>query len=187
MKRALAVAAMVGLVLPGLAVAQEHHEERHAPPQHGAPQHLPPPHAAPQHPPPPHGTPLLHAPTPYKPPPPPHKPPPVPPLHPGLSAPPPHGGPTGPHVQFMFHGHAFHSVPFPHPFVYPRGWAYRRWVVGAILPPLFLVPEYYFMDWAALGLPPPPPGDEWVQYGPDLLLVDVATGEVVEVVYGVFY
>jgi Ni/Co efflux regulator RcnB len=72
------------------------------------------------------------------------------------------------------------------PFVYPNGWAYRRWAVGAILPPLFLAPAYYYTDWATLGLDPPQPGFQWVRYGPDLLLVNVTTGAVVDTVYGVF-
>jgi hypothetical protein len=38
------------------------------------------------------------------------------------------------------------------PFVYPRGWAYRRWAIGAVLPPLFLAPAYFYSGWAALGL-----------------------------------
>jgi Ni/Co efflux regulator RcnB len=29
-------------------------------------------------------------------------------------------------------------------------------------------------------------GYQWVRYGPDLLLVDIATGQVVDVRYGVF-
>jgi hypothetical protein len=107
----------------------------------------------------------------------------------------PHGPPPGPHVvpgggphaQFIFRGRPFHPIPFARPWVYPPGWAYRRWVVGAILPPLFLVPAYYYADYGALGLPPPDPGFQWVQYGPDLLLVNVATGQVVDVAYGVFY
>jgi Ni/Co efflux regulator RcnB len=56
-----------------------------------------------------------------------------------------------------------------------------------VLPPLFLVPGYYYADYAALGLPPPDPGFQWVRYGPDLLLVNIATGAVVDVVYGAFY
>ena len=100
----------------------------------------------------------------------------------------PHGPPgPGPRAQFIFRGRPFHPIPFARPWVYPPGWGYRRWVVGAILPPLFLVPAYYYADWAALGLPPPEPGFQWVQYGPDLLLVNVATGQVVDVAYGVFY
>jgi hypothetical protein len=96
---------------------------------------------------------------------------------------PPPGGPPG---RFVYHGSPFNPVHVA-PFVYPRGWAYRRWVIGAVLPPLFLAPAYYYSGWADLGLPPPQPGFQWVRYGPDLLLVDVTTGEVVDTVYGAFY
>lgn len=98
------------------------------------------------------------------------------------------GGPVvGPqdHV-FSYGGRSFERVHIA-PFVYPRGFGYRRWVVGGILPPLFLTPTYFYDDWAGLGLAPPPPGTEWVRYGPDLLLVDLSTGQVVDVAYGVFY
>jgi Nickel/cobalt transporter regulator len=94
------------------------------------------------------------------------------------------GGPVG--AQFTYHGHGFNRVHGA-PFVYPAGWGYRRWAVGAILPPLFLVPAYYYADWAALGLTAPEPGFQWVRYGPDLVLVNVSTGEIVDVVYGAFY
>jgi len=113
--------------------------------------------------------------------------------HPGGGPPPrgPHpGGPPGhfggPPGHFMFRGHPFHPVHIT-PFIYPHGWGYRRWVIGAALPALFLVPAYYYAEWAALGLPPPDPGFQWVRYGPDLLLVNVTTGQVVDVVYGAFY
>jgi hypothetical protein len=100
--------------------------------------------------------------------------------------------PAGPHVgpvaghPFVFHGHPINRVHVS-PFAYPHGWRYRRWAVGAILPPLFLVPAYYYSEWAALGLPPPQPGFQWVRYGPDLLLVNTADGQVADVAYGVFY
>jgi len=106
-----------------------------------------------------------------------------PPPH-GPMAGPPHGPPPG--HQFSYHGHMFnpgHGAPF----VYPHGWAYRRWAVGMALPPLFLVPAYFYAEYAALGLAAPQPGFQWVRYGPDLLLVNVTTGQVVEVVYGAFY
>ncbi len=94
-----------------------------------------------------------------------------------------HPGPGG---QFNWRGRPFNRVHGA-AFIYPSGWAYRRWVVGAALPPLFLVPAYYYTDWAAFGLPPPDPGFQWVRYGPDLLLVNVATGQVVDAIYGAFY
>jgi Ni/Co efflux regulator RcnB len=89
----------------------------------------------------------------------------------------------------VFHGHPFawHPVHFPHPWVYPPGYGYRQWAVGAILPPLFWQrPDYYYTGWAEMGLPPPDPGYQYVEYGPDLLLVNVGTGEVVQVFPGAF-
>ena len=47
--------------------------------------------------------------------------------------------------------------------------------------------DYWYADWATLGLAPPEPGFQWVRYGPDLLLVNVTTGQVVDVAYDVFY
>ena len=101
------------------------------------------------------------------------------------------GGPArfggGGGAPFVFHGHPINRVHFARPWVYPRGWGYRRWAVGAVLPALFLTSAYYYSGWEDIGLSPPPPGFQWVQYGPDLLLVNVTTGEVVDVAYGVFY
>jgi len=96
-----------------------------------------------------------------------------------------HGPGVGHGPVVVFRGHPINRVHLA-PFVYPHGWAYRRWAVGAILPPLFLAPAYYYTDWAALGLDAPQPGFQWVRYGSDLLLVNVTTGAVVDTVYGVF-
>jgi Ni/Co efflux regulator RcnB len=76
------------------------------------------------------------------------------------------------------HGARFH---------YPRGYSYRRWGIGQSLPRLFLGAAYIFGDYSDYGLGAPPAGDEWVRYGPDLLLVDIDSGQIVDVVYGVFY
>ncbi len=154
------IIAMCMFAVPTFAVAQEHRDERHPPPARPVPRPVIVPHG------------------------------PVVVPHVVVPGPGPHVGPgpgPGGHAQFIFRGRPFHPVPFARPWVYPAGWAYRRWAVGAILPPLFLVPAYYYTDYAALGFPPPDPGFQWVQYGPDLLLVNVATGQVVDVAYGVFY
>ena len=87
--------------------------------------------------------------------------------------------------QFWHRGHYNNRVHGP-AFAYPPGWGYRQWTIGSRLPPLFLAPTYFYPGWAALGLQAPPPGYDWVRYGPDLLLVNLNTGEVEDVVYGVF-
>lgn len=71
-------------------------------------------------------------------------------------------------------------------YVWPRGFVYVRRPIGYILPHPFLTAAYFYTGWAALGLAAPHPGYQWVRYGRDLLLVQVATGRVVDVRYGVF-
>jgi len=88
--------------------------------------------------------------------------------------------------QFWHRGQYFARMHAP-PFAYPPGWGYRRWGIGARLPAILLAPAFFYAGWAALNLEPPPPGYAWVRYGPDLLEVNLATGEVEDVVYGVFY
>jgi Ni/Co efflux regulator RcnB len=81
-----------------------------------------------------------------------------------------------------------HFRPIHRPgFQYPHGYRYRRWHIGLFLPHIFLSAPYYWTDWAALGLYPPPPGFVWVRYGPDLLLVNRHTGRIRDVIYGAFY
>lgn len=72
-------------------------------------------------------------------------------------------------------------------FRYPQGYGYRRWALGAFLPLLFLSSDYYFNDYNAYGLYPPPYGYRWVRYGPDLLLVQMGSGYIADVIYGAFY
>lgn len=88
--------------------------------------------------------------------------------------------------HFMSQGRWRPSIRGPR-FVYPQGYGYRLWAAGAILPSVFLSGSYFFNDYASLGLAPPPPGYRWVRYGPDLLLVNVNSGRIADVVEGVFY
>ncbi|MBL6852880.1 MAG: RcnB family protein [Alphaproteobacteria bacterium] len=71
----------------------------------------------------------------------------------------------------------------------PYGWYYQRWTVGAFLPSLFWSQSYWIDqdDWDYYGLYDAPPGTVWVRYGNDALLIDRYTGEVIQVVYGIFY
>jgi len=95
---------------------------------------------------------------------------------------------VGPHApaHVFYQGRSFNSFRAA-PFYYPGGWGYRRWAVGQFLPGLFLTQGYFIGNWASYGLGPPPPGLQWVRYGPDALLVNVYTGQVVDTVYGVFW
>lgn len=70
---------------------------------------------------------------------------------------------------------------------YPSGWSYRVWYGGQILPALFLTSAYYYTDVGPLGLEIPPPGYQWIRFGPDLMLVNISTGAIEQVDYGVFY
>ncbi|HEY1880055.1 MAG TPA: RcnB family protein [Caulobacteraceae bacterium] len=69
---------------------------------------------------------------------------------------------------------------------WPHGYGYQRWWIGGVLPALFLSQAYWFNDYANLGFGPPPYGCAWVRYGPDLLLVNIDTGQILDVEYGVF-
>ncbi len=100
---------------------------------------------------------------------------------PGMRPPPRPGGP-----QFSWRGRYFNPIRGS-AWRYPSGYSYRRWSIGALLPSLFLASTYYYDDWRGLGIDPPPPGRRWVRYGPDLLLVNLRTRRVEDVITGVFY
>ena len=72
------------------------------------------------------------------------------------------------------------------PYHAPRGYAYRRWAYGEVLPSLYWGRDYWVLDYWLFGLDVPPYGYEWVRYGPDALLIDLRSGEVIQVVYGRF-
>lgn len=102
--------------------------------------------------------------------------------------PPPNAGPgRGAPPNFHQNIPAPHRYRAPSPFRWPQGFSYRRFSYGDYLPGIFLGQNYWLYDYANYDLPYPPPGTFWVRYGPDALLVDRHTGEVDEVIYGVFY
>jgi Ni/Co efflux regulator RcnB len=73
------------------------------------------------------------------------------------------------------------------PYVRPRGWYSFAWGLGDILPNLFWSENYWIVDYWRYGLPVPPYNCVWVRNDSDALLIDRGTGEVVEVIYDVFY
>jgi Ni/Co efflux regulator RcnB len=72
------------------------------------------------------------------------------------------------------------------PWRYPSGWYAYRWSFGDYLPYGWYSSSYY-LNWYEYGLPEPPIGAEWVRSGEDAILVDVWTGEVLSVYYGLFW
>jgi Ni/Co efflux regulator RcnB len=72
------------------------------------------------------------------------------------------------------------------PYHRPRGWRSHRWVHGEILPRIYFAPEYLIGDYWLFGLEVAPIGYEWVRDDDDALLVNIGTGEVLQVEYGVF-
>ena len=73
------------------------------------------------------------------------------------------------------------------PYVRPRGWYAYNWALGEILPPLFWARSYWIVSYWLYGLPIPPVGCIWVRYNHDALLIDRRTGEIIEVIYDIFY
>lgn len=168
MKRLLLLSSALVLVVPDIAVAMQA-QERPRPQRPGASQPQRPPQQGARPPaarPPQQGT----RPPATRPPQQPSRPPVVrPPHRPGQGRPP-----------------GFRPIQRPG-WNYPRGWNYRRWRAGLILPTLFWSSRYFFNDHGLLGLGAPPRGYMWVRYGPDLLLVRRSDRRIVDVIYGAFF
>ena len=62
-----------------------------------------------------------------------------------------------------------------------RSWAYRPVRSGFMLRPAFYSPRYVINDYGAFRLRSPGRYNRWIRYGDDLLLVNVRTGRVLEV------
>ena len=197
MRRTLLIASAIAFGLASVADAQPGPpDQQNRPPQagpHGGPHqggpHGGPPGGPPGRPPANGGwqgggrPPNPGGPPPYRPGPqrPPHRPPPA---APGYNSPNAWRSPRP--SQWYWHGRWVGRVHAP-PYRYPHGYGYRRWAAGAILPSIFLTDLYFYAGYGALGLPPPPYGAQWVRYGPDLVLVDLATGRIIDVAYGAFF
>lgn len=94
--------------------------------------------------------------------------------------------PGAPDADLFHHNFAASRGYHIGPYHAPGGFRYRRLSYGEILPPIYWGPQYRLTDYWLFGLDVPPVGYEWVRYGPDALLVDMTTGEVVAEVYGDF-
>jgi Ni/Co efflux regulator RcnB len=72
------------------------------------------------------------------------------------------------------------------PYHPPAGWTAQRWAYGQILPRAYWDSQYLLADYWLFGLEVPPMGYEWVRDGADAILVNVNTGEILQVEYNVF-
>jgi hypothetical protein len=68
-----------------------------------------------------------------------------------------------------------------------RGYGYSRLSIGLVLDSLFYSNRYWLNDPYQYRLPAAPYGTQWVRYYNDVVLVDVYTGEVIDVIENFFW
>jgi hypothetical protein len=88
-------------------------------------------------------------------------------------------------ASYSYRGHNYWRFYAPR-YHWPHGYFYHRYEVGGFLPREFWLDDYVIDDWALFHLDDPMAGFEWVRYGPDILLINIDTGEVVQVIYDAF-
>ncbi len=71
-------------------------------------------------------------------------------------------------------------------YVGPSGYVYSRYAVGMRAPAMFRGGHATLEHYSTYGLETPPDGLTWIRVGNDALLIDGATGEVVQADYGLF-
>lgn len=102
---------------------------------------------------------------------------------------PPHGWDNRPQqVDRGAYQHNFQAARTYHIGVYqrPHGWVAHRWAYGQVLPRAYWAAPYILADYWLFGLEIPPAGFEWVRDDTDAILVNVQTGQILQVEYGVF-
>jgi Ni/Co efflux regulator RcnB len=66
----------------------------------------------------------------------------------------------------------------------PNQWYGHRWTSGEYLPDYFY--DYRIYDYLSYGLPTPPYDCAYYFIGRDVVLVDMSTGEIIDVFYDVY-
>jgi hypothetical protein len=100
-----------------------------------------------------------------------------------------YGAPRAGGQAFGYGGRQFfryRAAPYRFPGGY-YGWANHAWRRGEWLPPVFITSSYFINDWYDFGLWQPNYGYEWIRVGADAVLVNLADGQVIDVVPGVYY
>lgn len=71
-------------------------------------------------------------------------------------------------------------------YIDPFSWGYQPFSIGYRLWPAYYGNQYW-IDPAIYGLPYPPPGAAWVRYYNDVMLIDLYSGTVLDVIPGFFW
>lgn len=71
-------------------------------------------------------------------------------------------------------------------YIDPFGYGYQPFGIGYDLSPVYWSQQYW-IDPAMFSLPYPPPGTQWVRYWNDAVLIDMYTGQVVDVIHNFFW
>ena len=82
------------------------------------------------------------------------------------------------HHRSMYHQRSYRD---------PFGWRYQLFSIGWRLWPNYYSSSYWINDPWMYRLPPAPPGTRWIRYYNDVLLVDMWSGEVVDVIHNFFW
>lgn len=69
----------------------------------------------------------------------------------------------------------------------PHGYRYYRWDMGRRLDPWFYSRSYWIMDPWFYRLPPAYGDYRWVRYFDDVMLIDLRSGEIVDIIYDFFW
>ena len=69
----------------------------------------------------------------------------------------------------------------------PFGWNYRRWSIGSYMYPSYYNSGFWLDDPWMYRLPPAYGPYRWVRYWNDALLVNIYTGQVVDVIHSFFW
>jgi Ni/Co efflux regulator RcnB len=99
------------------------------------------------------------------------------------------GGPRPGAQAFGYGGRQYfryQAAPYRYPGGY-YGWTNHAWRRGEWLPPVFITSSYFINDWYDFGLWQPDYGYQWIRVGADAVLINLADGQVVDVVPGVYY
>ncbi len=86
-----------------------------------------------------------------------------------------------------YHWSSQYRYRAPSRYIYPSGYRPYQWQVGYRLPYNYYNSSYYYVDYRAYRLPPPPYGYHWVRVDRDVVLVSLASGLIRDVLWGLFY